>query len=163
MWLNFVDLFPRENVKKKEEEKNRLFIERPCKLHFYIFGKLKAGRFQKYILLLGYLNFKFDYCRLLALSSCWNVLMWFVFGQNFLRPEIDLKKLNFDLILWSSAFHQSVSVIRKIVFYSVKTSWLFPSRISHNFDLSCPIVYSKLQYLAVKLKTHPEFELNSNY
>ena len=101
--------------------------------------------------------------RLLALSSCWVVLMWFVFGQNFLRPEIDLKKLNFDLILWSSAFHQSVSVIRKIVFYSVKTSWLFPSRISHNFDLSCPIVYSKLQYLAVKLKTHPEFELNSNY
>ena len=39
---------------KKEEEKNRLFIERSYKLHFYIFGKLKAGRFQKYIFLLGY-------------------------------------------------------------------------------------------------------------
>ena len=45
-------------MKKKEEENNQLFIERPCKLHFYIFGKLKSWRFQKYILLLGYLALK---------------------------------------------------------------------------------------------------------
>ena len=62
----FLSLKNEAKVKKNENEKNQLLIQAQYEFHFYIVGKLKDRRAQKYILLWG--NFA-SYLHFLGQSS----------------------------------------------------------------------------------------------